>query len=390
MRRLGLLVFLLSLALASVPAAALDCPAPEHIADGWSVSSPMEQGLDPSLLCEIGARLLTLPGAHPNGVVIVRNGVLVYERYFEGPDQRWPARHWREPLPVLPHDAETLHDIQSSTKSVLALLVGIAIDRGVLKGVDTPALDYFPEYVDLGSSERSRISIRDLLTMRAGLRWPTRPYLAFWRKVDAAPDPYRLILAEPVTEAPGTLFKYNNGSPELVGAILSRATGQPIDAFARDALFAPLDIKEWEWGAMANGSPGASWGLRMRPRDFAKIGQLILNRGQWRGRRIVSEEWINAMIAPQVARRDGGYGYYWWIDKATSKDRPIDVIRALGWGGQILCVIPSLDLVVATTAGAYDFDGGGTQGLAADTARNLTIEALLNPKRRDLSPSPAP
>ncbi|WP_159729492.1 serine hydrolase domain-containing protein [Methylosinus sp. Ce-a6] len=140
------------------------------------------QGLDPVLICAIGARLKDLSAASANGVVIARHGVLVYEQYFAGADQRWPEHSWGEPLPILPHDAATKHDISSITNSVVALLVGIALDRGALKSLDTTALDFFPECVDLRSPDRDRISLADLLTMRAGLRWIYQPYLSFWRE----------------------------------------------------------------------------------------------------------------------------------------------------------------------------------------------------------------
>jgi CubicO group peptidase (beta-lactamase class C family) len=377
MRHIAVLALYLSLTLLPLETAAADCGAPAGMADGWPVSSPSEQGLDPALICEIGPRLRDLPKADPNGVVIVRHGALVYERYFDGADQRWPEHRWGEPLPMQTHSAETLHDIQSSTKSVVALLVGIALEGGALKSLNAPVLDFFPEYGDLRTAARDRISVQDLLTMRAGLRWIYRPYLSFWRQIDAAPDPYRMILEQPVTATPGTVFRYNNGSPELIGAILQRATHRSLDAFAKEVLFAKLGITDWEWGRMANGDPGASWGLRLRPRDFAKLGQLVLGHGRWRGEQIISEAWIKAMTAPQVTRRDGAYGYYWWIEKLMLDEHQIDLIEALGWGGQNLYVVPSLDLIIATTAGAYDYDGSGPQDLAAETARDMALRAAL-------------
>lgn len=377
MRHVAALVLCLSLAPLCREASAADCDAPAKVADGWLISSPSEQGLDPTLICTIGRRLKDLPGAKPNGVVIVRHGVLVYEKYFVGADQRWPENHWGEPLPILPHDAETKHDMSSSTKSVVALLVGIALDRGALKSLDTPAFDFFPEYADLRSPERDAITLRDLLTMRAGLRWIYHPYLSFWRQINAAPDPYRLILAQPVTATPGTVFRYNNGSVELMGAIIQRAMHRPLDEFAKEALFDPLGITDWEWGRMANGDPGASWGLRLRLRDFAKIGQLVLSHGRWHGRQIVSEERVKDMTAPRVTRREGAYGYYWWLDSMTIAGRQIDLIEALGWGGQNLYVVPSLDLIVAVTAGVYTYDGKGPQGLAPETARDMALRAAL-------------
>ncbi len=242
------------------------CAAPSAIGDGWSVSEPVAQQLDPALICAVRKNLEALNDANPHGVVIVRNGVVVYETYFTGPDRRWPQQHWREPLQIESHDARTKHDVQSITKSVVALLVGIAMDRGSIKNVDAPLLSFFPEYADLASPERQTITLRDLLTMRAGLDWPGRPYLSMARRVDAAPDPYRLVLEQPMVSEPGKRWRYNNGVAELVGGVVQKATGRPLDQFANDVLFQPLGITDWEWGRMASGNPGASWGLRLRPR----------------------------------------------------------------------------------------------------------------------------
>ena len=180
----------------------------------------------------------------------------------------------------------------------------------MIRNLDEPVLSLLPEYADLHSADRDRITLRDLLTMRSGLRWPYKPYLGMARQTSAAPDPYRFVLEQPIVATPGERWHYNNGSVEVVGAILRKATGRPLDRFAKEVLFDPLGIGDWEWGRMANGDPGASWGLRLRPRDLAKIGQLVLDHGSWHGKRIVSSDWIKEMTAPQVARKNGGsYGY---------------------------------------------------------------------------------
>jgi CubicO group peptidase (beta-lactamase class C family) len=122
------------------------CAAPAAIGDGWPVSEPQAQQLDPAMICAIKDRLENRKDANPHGVVILRNGVVVYETYFAGPDQRWPQQHWREPLENTPHDVATKHDVQSITKSVVALLVGVALDRGLIRNVDAPLLSFFPDY----------------------------------------------------------------------------------------------------------------------------------------------------------------------------------------------------------------------------------------------------
>ncbi|MBS0532197.1 MAG: serine hydrolase [Proteobacteria bacterium] len=360
---------------AAIAEPAQTCGGLPNLGDGWETASPAAEGFDPDSICTLGPRLAALKEADPHGVVVVRHGKLVYEAYFSGDDGRWPQQHWNKPLAPTPHDARTKHDLQSMTKSVTALLVGIALDRGDLKSLDAPVLSFFPSYADLQTPDRLRITVRDVLTMRTGLRWQYKPYLSMARRMDAAPDPFRFFLEQPVTGTPGKTWRYNNGTAEIAGAIVHRASGVPLDQFAKRYLFDPLGIDDWEWGRMANGDPGASWGLRLRPRDLAKIGQLVLNRGTWRGHRVVSSEWIEQMIAPHVIRPHFKYGYLWWLDRRTVDGREVDVVEAIGWGGQYLEVIPSLDMVLVVTAGLYDFKGGNPQGLANDAALEMVLRA---------------
>ena len=141
-------------------------------------------------------------------------------------------------------------------------------------------------------------------------------------------------------------------------------------------LFDPLSIDDWEWGTMANGDPGASWGLRLRTRDLAKIGQLGLDRGRWQGRAIVPESWIAVMTAPQVVKPKTTYGFFWWLDRDRANGKPVDLVVASGWGGQSIIVAPSLGLVIAVNAGVYDFDGQGKQNAAVDAVFDTVLHAI--------------
>jgi CubicO group peptidase (beta-lactamase class C family) len=375
MSRTPVLVLVVSLLFTAIAHAESppDCATPAATGDGWPVSEPEAQHLNAATICAATKQLEKLESAKAHGVVIVRNGVIVHEAYFAGPDRRWPQEHWQEPLENTAHDISTRHDIQSITKSVVALLFGIALDRGFIKTVDAPALSFFPEYADLATPERQQITLRDLLTMRAGLDWPIKPYLSMARRVAAAPDPYRLVLEQPMVAQPGSRWRYNNGVAELVGAVVQKATGRPLDQFAKETLFDPLGITDWEWGRMANGDPGASWGLRLRPRDFAKIGQLVLDHGSWQHRQIVSAQWISDMTSPQVVTPKVSYTYLWWRDRSTIDGRNIDWINGSGWGGQCLNIIPQLAMVVVVTAGAYDFEGKPGQNLACNTVMNQGV-----------------
>lgn len=365
---------------AQVGPAAAHCPGAPDPGDGWTTAAPAQEGLDPAVLCSIRARLAGLLGANPNAVVLVRHGVLVYETYFHANDARWPQQRWGQAPVDMPHDARTKHDLQGITADVVALLTGIALDRGALGSIDIPVFRLFPQYGDLGAPNKSRITLRDILTMTSGLDWPQRPFLGMLQRLDAAPDPYRFVLAQPLTNMPGVQFRYNPGGEELAGAILQDVTGQPLDSFAKHALFDPLGITDWEWGRLANGNPAASWGLRLRPRDLAKIGQLVLNNGTWHAQQIVSAAWVKAMIAPQVSASIGAYGYLWmivWSQIGSVDGSRIDIVEAKGWGGQRLYLVPSLDMVIVVTAGDYDFTGEDFEAAAADTARNIALHAAL-------------
>jgi CubicO group peptidase (beta-lactamase class C family) len=375
---------MLALALVVATAAAAETPAgcggPLAMADGWPVSSSQQQGLDPARICGIGRRFENWEEADPHGVVVARRGTLVYERYFADVDRRDGKRgHW-----VL-QNARTRHDLHSMAANLVGLLVGIAFDRGWLGDIDAPVFSFFPEYAELRVAGKDRITLRHLLTMTSGLAWPETGLsyddpANLARRMQTADDPYRFVLAQPLEAAPGSVWDYNSGGPALVGAILQKVSGRPLDRLAQEFLFEPLRITDFEWGRAANGEPIAAAGLRLRLRDIAKIGQLVLNDGAWDGRQVVSRAWIEQMTAPHSPRGwifgawdNYSYGYLWWLGRASMHSREIDWVGGFGWGGQRLYAVPSRDLVVAVTAGVYNF--GGLQDIAGMAALNAALEA---------------
>jgi len=379
----------IALALSLMPALAVaagaiatptTCVAPTVTSDGWPVAAPAKEGFDPGLICSIGPALkgltaVNMDGAvvalHPNGVVVVRHGTLVYEHYF-GRD-----------------DAHTVHPLMSISKSVVALLAGVASDHGWLKQVDAPAFSYFPDDSDLRSHDKDGITVRELLTMSSGLSWPELavPYsnpANIVQRMAMAPDPYRFVLARPIAATPGTVWHYNSGGVELLGEILTKVAHQPLDQFAQQALFDPLGIRyaDWVWGRAAHLKVAASWGLYLLPRDLAKIGQLVLNHGAWHGHQIVSAQWINEMASPQVPRfrkanefHVNCYGYLWWLGRSRVGGQEINWVAGIGHGGQKLYVVPSLDLVVVVTAGDYNFFP--ETSLVGSTALDIVLRAAL-------------
>jgi CubicO group peptidase (beta-lactamase class C family) len=327
--------------------------APAELDDGWPVAAPERQGMDGAMLRGIAARFTACEEARAHAVVVARHGALVYEHYFTGEDWRWTS-----PLGVVAFDSAVRHDLRSITKSVTSLLVGVALDRGWIDALDTPVFTYFPEHDDLRSSAKDRITLAHLLTMSAGFAWDER---GAWdspgnneRLMDQAADPYRYVLEQDLATAPGQAYDYCGGAPTLLQGVIQKTSGKALDLIAREALFAPLAITDVEWTRFPSGDVRGYGGLRLRTRDLAKIGQLVLDRGVWQGRPIIRPEWIAASTAPQI-NGEGifFYGHLWWLGRFLVDRREIRWIAGIGNGGQRLYIVPRLELVVAVNAGAY-------------------------------------
>jgi CubicO group peptidase (beta-lactamase class C family) len=352
------------------------CNPPAPGVDGWKIAAPETVGLDPATLCALVARFDAWKEADLHAVLVVRHGTLVFEHYFAGADERRGR-----PLGVVTFAPEVKHDLRSITKSV-TLLLGIAIDRGWVPSVDAPVLSLLPAYGDLRSTAMDRITLRHLLTMSAGLKWDENlPYTNPGNsesQMDDAPDPYRYVLTRPIETAPGAIWNYSGGSAALISAVLHQATGKTEDVLAKELLFDPLGIGDVAWVRYrGNGEPVAASGLAMRPRELAKLGQLVLNRGMWDGRQIVSAAWIDASIAPQIqGPQVYFYGYQWWLGRSLVQRQPVDWAVGYGLGGQRLFILPQLDMVVLVMAGLYHSD---TQSVGSLIALNRYALAAVQP-----------
>lgn len=335
--------------------AGAQCDPPATAVDDWRLSTPASAGMDGEKLCSLVPVFEKNKDANLHAVLVVRHGKLVFERYFTGTDS---------PIDGAPRtvtfDANALHDIRSITKSVAALVLGIAVDRGWVTDIDLPVLSFFPEHADLRTPEKDRITLRHLLTMSQGLAWngapwkdPTNSERQMWE----SKAPQRYVLEQPVVAAPGEKFVYSGGSAALIAAILRKQTGQDLDVLALTELFQPLGIANVEWFQYRpGGDVMADGGLRMRPRDLAKIGQLMLDRGRWNGTQIVSAAWIDAASTRHQRTPLGlDYGYQFWIGRSfLEKSGDVQWAAGMGLGGQRLFIVPSLDLVAVIHAGLYE------------------------------------
>lgn len=329
------------------------CGLPAAVADDWQIGDQDTAIANPERLCALSDKLAKSNSANVHAVVLVRNGTLLFEYYRKGYDEKWGR-----PIGEIEYAPDVRHDVRSISKSVVSLLVGIAVDRGLIRSIDEPVFTFFPEFASLRTPEKDRILVRHLLTMSSGIKWDEeRPYTDpenSERRMVLAPDSYRYAFEQPMAAEPGKVWKYNGGSTTLLAAIVEKATGNPLLDFARESLFTPLGIADIEWLNMPNGQPAAASGLRLRPRDLAKVGQLFLNEGSWNGKRVISTTWLQESIEPRFTGSYGNrYGYQLWLGRSAVNGRIIDWTAGFGLGGQCLFILPTYDAVVVVTAGLY-------------------------------------
>ena len=297
--------------------------------DTWIFSTPEAEGMDGTMLAEAIEDISRLPSLH--SLLILRHGRIVSETYFNG---QTPSRSY---------------EIASVSKSIMSALAGIAIDLGHIGSVTQRIETFFPDTLEGAVASKRRITVRDLLTMQAGLVWePIVPLdLVTWQHV--VDD----VLALPVTFEPHTLFNYSTGLVHLFSAILTEVSGQTTCQFACEHLFTPLGIAPEYWGVDADGIHTGGWFMYFTPRELARFGQLYLQGGEWNGTQIVPASWIESSLSTQVSFDPfSGYGYWWWLssywDAATNITYEIQSAR--GGGGQAIFLIPDLDLVMVTTS----------------------------------------
>ena len=290
-----------------------------------------------------------LEGLH--STLVFHRGEILAEAYFPGKDQRWG-----EPLGERDHGPNTLHDLRSVTKSIVGLLYGIALAEGKVPPVDARLIAQFPEYTDLSvDPRRGAIRIGDALSMRMGTEWnedlpytdPRNSEIA----MELSKDRYRFVLDRAMVAVPGQQWTYNGGAVAIIAKLISDGVGKPIDDYAKEKLFDPLDITYFEWVRGADDVPSAASGLRLRARDLAKIGQLLAQKGIYDGNQVVPEDWLTSSFTPRASLGGIRYGYLWWL--ANWGDPPAWV-AGFGNGGQRLTVQPEIDLVIVVFAGNYN------------------------------------
>ena len=292
---------------------------------GWRTSTPEEQGMDSELLLQM-LQTVQREKVPLHSVVIIRNGYLVLEAYFD------------------PYHRETWHNIYSATKSVTSTLAGIAMDEGKISGIDQKITDLFPALkVPDNQLNLEDSTLENILTMTAGHTSDSSDTI--YGSTNWPQDFYNL----PFSTKPGETFLYDSGAAHLAACAVKQATQENVSAYAKEHLFAPLGINEYSWEMSTEGIQTGGWGIRMAPVDMARFGYLFLRKGVWNGQQIVSSQWISKATAEHEKGFWGdymknGYGYFWWMNSFGG-------FRADGYAGQYIYVLPEQDIVAVFTGG---------------------------------------
>lgn len=343
----------------ALPAAAASSPE----SPDWTVASAASHRLDATRLAALDAAVLRGEAPDTTSVLVVHQGELVHEAYFNGADET------------------TLHNTRSLTKTVTAMLVGTAIDRGLIAGIGAPVLGFFPDRTPAHPGRfKDALTIEDLLTMSApwecddnndySAGHEERMYLsADWTgfALDLPERGYAPWTPRPADSPHGRAFAYCTANSFLLGAIVERAAGMPLERFAADVLERPLGIRTSVWQHASEGVGMGGGGTLYRSRDLARLGQLLADNGRWNGRQVLSAEWVRAMMRVSAQTPfDADYGYQIWRFRFTVGAHELEAWTLSGNGGNAVFVVPEKQLVVVVTRTRYN-----QRGMHQETRRLL-------------------
>jgi len=302
---------------------------PAKLNDGISVSRAEDEKVSAEKLEKLVNAVTSGEFGNLHSILVMKNGKLILEEYFDA------------------YSSEDLHMLQSCTKSISSLLVGIAMDKGLIKDANMKIPEFFPELSEKINEEWNEVSLKNLLKMSAGVNWENNAD----NSINVNDPNYLLnILQRSIKIKPGEMFEYHSPNTNIIAGIIENVSGMRADKFSKQYLFKPLGIESYDWYLIADNTlPDMSGSLGLRPRDMAKIGLLVLNNGKWGDNQIISENWVIESTSKQIITEWVlDYGYFWWT--GNSKKHPdIRAIVAMGLGSQFIVIIPELNVVAVTT-----------------------------------------
>ncbi len=340
----------------------------------WQYSNPQDEGLNVSKIKILSNEFRNGMHGYVDAFLLIKNGKIVHEEYYENDyaeltknlkseqskilsenygDAAKPIYNYFDPKWHPYYKDTDLHTIQSVSKSVTSALIGIAIERGEINGLNEKIAQYFPNH----SSQfidplKSKITIEDLLTMRAGIKWDESSH-AYTNPMNNAASMENsnnwidYILSLPMEYKPGEKFVYNSGITVLLSHILQEASGMHANEYAEKYLFNKLGIQDYFWKKTPNNLTDAEGGLYLSTRDFAKIGMLYLNDGRWNGSPVITNEWVELTMSPDTDIEESSrkYGYQWWLVPYENNQEKW-MYSGSGYGGQYLLIVPEYQLVM--------------------------------------------
>ncbi|HKV79193.1 MAG TPA: serine hydrolase, partial [Candidatus Sulfotelmatobacter sp.] len=336
---------------------------------GWIKDRPEAVALDGKVLAAFDADLASGKYSLVDSFAVYRCGKMVFEQTYPHDYGHIYAKEASEHGPLNAHltgwynyfdpawhpyyHGTDLHSMQSVSKTVSSVIIGIAVTRGDFKaGLDTPLMKYFDvAKVNSVDDRKRRITLRHVLTMTTGLDWKEEVAYDDPKNdaslMEATDDWVQYVIDRPMAQEPGKVFNYSSGVSELLAYIFEKETGKDIEQYGAKYLFAPLGM-DYFWKRTPLGVVDTEGGLFLKNSDLAKIGSLYLNGGVWEGKQIVSKEWVRQSLAPSTDAEEGfKYGFKWWL--LPRKDRTTYVWMARGFGGQRLMVFPEEDMIAVFT-----------------------------------------
>ena len=329
--------------------------------ENWENSTPEAEGIDPAALSSIHDDITQGKYGLIDEFLVIRNGKIIADHQYKqnysviaaNYDTSNHMYNYDHPNWHPYYNQTNLHSLQSVTKSITSLALGIAIDEGLIKGVDSHPMEMFNEYnVDMADARRVAMTLEDLLTMRSGIDWNEMTSYESDENsciiMEKSDNWIQYVLSRSMRDEPGTRWDYNSGVSMLLGKLVGIGTGKRVDAWTNEKLFKPIGINTYFWKTTPDNEVDTEGGLYLSSHDLARIGYLLLRKGMWNDKQIVSEDWIKKSVTPYIAdispndtKVDSGYGYQWWVPQTDPS-----IIAGRGYGGQFIMIAPKYDLVV--------------------------------------------
>lgn len=304
-------------------------PEEELPDNDWAFDTPENHGVDSERLGKLHDAVAE---TEIYSVLIVKDGYIIDEYYKEE------------------YDENSVFRLASCTKSFSGALIGIAIDQGLISGVDIKLSEFFPQLANSNDAYKTEITLEHLLTHTSGIEWYEWNGGTMFGQLTRSENWVDFVLERPMAATPGSTFNYTTGGSHLLSAVLQQATGETAYDFALAHLIRPLGMDSVQWRTDPQDITDGGNGISMSARDAAKFGQLYLDGGRWKGRQVIPQAWVEQSVAPQSsgAVSSGQYGYQWWL-KAFG-EKAYSTYYAMGHGGQFIFVVPELELVTVITS----------------------------------------